>query len=526
MRHARTSRRSRRDEGSALILVVIMLAILTPLVMVMLQMGATRHTVEAHAGAQVLRTYAAEAGLARARLCVAQKTNKATNESWLRDAASPVDAMVPVTWPDGLSYFVHSGGVRGSAQVRVFVVNLTPAANAYSAWYMVISRAESPDPDGTMRSFALAQTMRTTSSFAKYARFVSQQNLSIGAGAHYYGDVHSNANISAANSTVVFHENASAHGSITGGPTFLKGRSEGVAQITMPTETELQDLLTTAPGGAVVFDTRDATFRSDFAAATGHTPSSSDPTEVHITWKNNVMDINVRVRISGTWRSWNRTDQAIPHDGTLFVNGDLYTKGNFASRLTVAVTDTVYITDPLRYTNTSGEGQYTLYENGSPSAFDTTNNEWTNSSDWRGSAFNYRQTDGWTPPQHGGINFNPCLGLVALNNIEINGGNISGTNAEYHAAFFSSEGTVNSSGSGKKNLYMLGAMITTGTMGMSGTWAYRNYVYDTGFLENPPPAFPTVDEPVFKNWHEVGASDNGDGTYLLTRSDVEAAFGL
>jgi hypothetical protein len=526
MQHLRPGR-ARRDRGNALILVIITLAILTPLVLIMTQLGVARSQVETHSNATLLRTYGAEAGLERARFMVKRHTDRVTNEHWLRDqATSGPDTMTAVTWEDGSSSFTHSAGIRGSAVVRVFVINLTPALDAFSSWYFVVARAESADPSGTIRSLSLAQTMRTTSSFAKYARFVSQQDLSIGAGAHYYGDVHSNADISAANNTVVFHENVSASGDITGGPTALKDLTEGVAEITMPSEEQLSELATTAPGGAVVFDTDDPTFRSTFQAETGYLPSAGDDTEVHVTWKGVVMDIDVKVRNGGGWATWSRTDEPIPHNGTFFVNGDVYTKGNFASRLTVASTNKIYLTDPIRYTNAAGVGQYTLYENGVASAFDTTNNEWTNSADWRGSQFDYRKTDGWAAPTVSGVSYNPSLGLVALNNIDIPSANINGSNAEYHAAFFSSEGTVNSSGSGKKNLYMFGAMITTGTMGMSGTWSYRNYVYDESFMDNPPPAFPTVDEPVFKNWHEVGTIDNGGGTYRVTRSNVKTAFGL
>lgn len=519
--------RGRRDEGSALVLVVIMLAILTPLVMVLLQMGATRTTAEAHASTTLMRAYAAEAGLARARYMVARHTNRVTDENWLRDVASAdPDAMTAVQWEDGQRHFVHPGGPRGAAQVRVFVVRLSPLQNPYSSWFLVVSRAEARDPDGTVHATSLAQTMRTTSSFAKYARFVSQQNLSVGAGAHYFGEVHSNANISAANNTVVFHENVSAHGNITGGPTVLKESATGVPQITMPSEEQLVSLTQEAPGGAMVFDTTDAAFRAAFHAATGHMPSSGNPTEVHLKWKGDVMDVTVRVRISGTWRTWTRTDEAIPFNGTMFVRGDAYNEGNFASRVTVAATDRIFVTDPIRYVNTAGDPQYTLYKSGSPAAFDASNNEWTDTADWRGNAFDYRKTDGWTAPQAAGVTFDPSLGLVALNNIVVRTDGIV-NNAEYHAAFFSSSGTVTSDGAtGKRNLYMLGTMITTGTMPMSGHWSFRNYVYDIGFVENPPPAFPTVELPTFKNWHELGTEPVSGHVFRLTRSDAKTAFGL
>ncbi len=519
-------RRSRRDEGNALILVVIMLAMLTPLVVVMLQLATSRSVAETHTSAQVLRTYAAEAGLARARFMVGRHTDRGADEHWLRDrAGSDPDAVTPVTWEDGLSYFVHPGGIRGSAQVRVFVVNLTPLANPFSSWYLVVSRGEAPDPDGTVRSVTLAQTMRTTSSFAKYARFVSKEDLSVGSGASYHGEVHSNGSISAPHSTVTFHENVSAHGSISSQPTFLKDKRPNVPKITMPSEAELEALTEDAPGGAVVFDPKDTTFKDQFEAATGHRPGDTNQTEVHVTWKGTQMDIDVKVKFGSTWRTWSRTDVPIPHNGTFFVRGDFYNKGNFASRLTVAATDQIYVTDPVRYVNGAGEGQYTLYKNGSPAGFDAAKNEWTDTADWRGASFDYRETDGWTAPELGGIPYNPSLGLVAKNDFVIEGANIS-NNAEFHAAFFSSDGTVTTTGSGKKNLYMLGAMITTGTMPLSGVWSYRNYIYDTGFLENPPPAFPTVDEPTFKNWHELATEANGDGTYRLERTDVKTAFGL
>lgn len=207
------------------------------------------------------------------------------------------------------------------------------------------------------------------------------------------------------------------------------------------------------------------------------------------------------------------------------MRGDFYNKGNFASRLTVAATNKIHMTDPVRYVNAAGEGQYTLYHDDAPATFDTSKNEWTDTADWRGSSYDYRKTDGWTPPTHGGIGYTPSLGLVAKNDFVLAPASV-GKNAEFHAAFFSSDGTVTTSVSNKKNLYMLGAMITVGTMPLSGDWSYRNYVYDTSFLENPPPAFPTVDKPTFKNWHELGSEPNGDGTYRLTRTDVKTAFGL
>jgi len=179
--------------------------------------------------------------------------------------------------------------------------------------------------------------------------------------------------------------------------------------------------------------------------------------------------------------------------------------------------------DKIDAVNDSGDPQYTLYKNGSTGGFNATYNEWSDTCSWKGSEFDYRQTDGWSKPSHGN---NPCLGVVSSNNIYID---TMYRNAEIHAFLFSSNGVVTPTGSyGTQdyNLYCLGGLITTGTNPLSGTFKYRQYVYDKNVMSNPPPYFPTAPTPSFKNWHVVGsdAVDIASSEYKLTLSNVEDLF--
>jgi len=532
-----------RQQGSALIVTITVMTVMGLMVVGLLMAVGARDDIERFSSQNEILAYAAETGVSRAKFMVARHTDEETGENWLKHwagtggtppfVANTPGSMKPITWDDGNDYFDIGDDYSGTARVRVFVLDTAPAStDAFRTWYIVIARAEMGET-----SSSIAMSMRPRDLFSRYARFVSNTTLSIGADASYHGEVHSNADISLGGANIKFHERTTCAGSFNGSyydssntkgapyTKFLKDHQDHVGTIQLPEASEIEDLGANPPADAVMYDARNVDFKNKCNDETGYTPASTDKVNVDFVWKNDKMDTVVKVyNSSGTLKaSFTETDANIPLNSMLYVNGNASCKGNFSSRASIICTKSVTFDGPVRYVNDSGDPQYTLYKNGSTGGFNATYNEWSDTCSWKGSEFDYRQTDGWSKPSHGN---NPCLGVVSSNDIYID---TMYRNAEIHAFLFSSNGVVTPTGSyGTQdyNLYCLGGLITTGTNPLSGTFKYRQYVYDKNVMSNPPPYFPTAPTPSFKNWHVVGsdAVDIASSEYKLTLSNVEDLF--
>lgn len=120
---------------------------------------------------------------------------------------------------------------------------------------------------------------------------------------------------------------------------------------------------------------------------------------------------------------------------------------------------------------------------------------------WTGPGYQYVEAADWAArqPVVDGQKLQPALGLVSADTIYVSGEN---DNREIHAALFSSGDVIRPNVSGqKKNLYILGCIITTGTNPVSSYFSYRVYAYDYYLRGHPPPGFPGGDAAQFHNWH-------------------------
>ena len=140
--------------------------------------------------------------------------------------------------------------------------------------------------------------------------------------------------------------------------------------------------------------------------------------------------------------------------------------------------------------------------------FDAATNSWSCMGQWDGPDYVYEEATDWVsrqPQDADGVRFSPALGIVTSKAIYISG---EAQNREVHAALFTSGDVVKPAVSGPKtNLYILGAIITTGTNPVSSWFSYRCYAYDPNLRANPPPGFPGGDLAAFGNWHVVMPED-------------------
>ncbi len=535
-----------RQKGSALIMVTVMSIVLGLMMVALYESMISRSKVETYGDETTIRFYATEAGLSRARYMVTRHSNEATGENWLKywsgtapDSPFPPnapDAMRPVVWEDGRDYFIIGDPTTAVTNVQIFVIDTNPAAiDTFRNWYFVVARAETNG-----ETVALAQTMRPRDLFSRYARFVSNNELSIGDNAAYTGEVHCNRDINLGGKNIRFMEDTTCSGifkgtyydssNTRGAPytKFYKNFLPGVSQITLPEASDIEAIGDNPPPNAVLYDAKNAEFKSLCASKTGYTPTDSDRVDVTLTFKKTKMDTNVKVyNSSGSLKaSYNTADENIPHNSTIFTRGNVFCKGDLAARLTLYATKQATVSGPLRYVNEAGEGQYAVYKNGAKTNFDTGKREWTDTASWASTGYEYKQDPAWVKPSAGGAPFNPCLGIVAVNDIFI-GMDTADNNTEVHAYLFSCSNVVRPKAgldTTNKNLYVLGGLITTGTNPLSGNWAYRHYVYDRNLMTNPPPDFPTAPVPAFRNWHVVGSERNSDGTFRLSQSRLKELF--
>jgi len=536
-----------RQKGSALIMVTILAVVLSLIMISMYNSVISRSQVETHGDETTMRFYAAESGLARARYMVSRHTDELNNENWLNywagtapDSPFPPntpDVMRPVVWENGADFFTIGNAASGIATVRVFILNTTPgASDTFRTWYFVVARAEANG-----EAITIAQTMRPRDYFSRYARFVSNNELSIGDNAIYTGEVHCNQDINLGGKNIRFMEDTTCHGifkgtyydssNTKGAPytRFYKNFQSGVSTIALPEADEIKNIGTSLPPDALSYDARNAAFKATCASKTGYTPADTDRVDTTLTFKKDKMDTTVKVYNSvGTLKaSYSTTNEDIPYNTTIFVGGNVFCKGDLASRLTIYATEQATVNGPLRYVNNAGEGQYAVYKNQEKTNFDASKREWTDTASWASAGYEYKQEPDWMPPTHDGMPFNPCLGIVAVKDIFI-GMDTAVNNTEVHAYLFSCTNVVRPKAgldTTNKNLYVLGGLVTTGTNPLSGNWAYRHYVYDRNLMTSPPPNFPSAPNPAFRNWQIVGSQKNSDGiTFRLTESKLKELF--
>jgi Tfp pilus assembly protein PilX len=232
---ARSNGPARR--GTALLVTMGLVMVTSLMLAAMVTLSSSRNRSAFAADSRLARNYAADAGLERAKLEVAG------DKTWL--ATNAPTAHGNATFTGGTNFFNING-----YKVTVRVYTMTDPA-----WYRVESTAISTSlkgPSTTLgMTFKNAATITTTATettktvsytlFSDYARFVSLNNLSVGANASYKGKVHTNGNLSIDGNNVTFYDNATCHGSITyqdstakSTCTFKKSATPGVPPLDFP----------------------------------------------------------------------------------------------------------------------------------------------------------------------------------------------------------------------------------------------------------------------------------------------------
>ncbi len=485
------STENKRQQGSALIVCMILAVVVGALLTGMVSLNLATSQVSAAANDRVVRLYAAEAGLERIKQLVVENTT--SSYDWLDNH----DDGNPITFSEGGDSFS-----LGDCAVKIRITKLS------GGWYLTQATAT----DSLNRSSTIAMTVQPRSYFSDYARFVSDNNLSIGSNASYDGKVHSNGYINCAGSNITFYDDVTAHGSIytNSTTTFMKNATPGVDRIELPEASELEALVTNPPAGATVYDWDNSDFRDAFKAATGQYPNST--LEVSITFDRNKMTVTSKCNVGGSWKTMTETSKDVPDQEAIYVRGPTTIEGNISRRTSVITPKAINVVNSVRYVDDSGDPLWQLRNksDGSLAGFSSSTNTWTPTDNWKDSS-NYSYTmdptwDSHSPKDASGKTIIPCLGLVSGSTIYLKGGN---NNREVHAALFTSGDVVRpSTGTSKrKNLHIHGSIITTGTNPLSGSFSYRTYAYDPNLKTNPPPAFPTTLNPSFTNWHKVGESE-------------------
>jgi len=473
-------RRSGRDQrGTALIIVMTLLLVFAGLVGSMVALHAIRDQSEFEASERLARMYACESGLERARLEVTQ------DENWLAGNVG----LAAATFANGQGSYVVGGF---TVTVRII--------DEPGEWCRIESSAAKNGITST-----LAMTGKGGTCFADYARFVSKGNLNIGNYASYGGKVHSNAKIGVIGSYITFYDDVTCVGNITYSSqgkktvTFYKSATTGVNEIPLPTGDKFKDLAESAPKGAILYDWNDPAFKNKFEAATGVPPA--DALEVKIVLKQSKMD----VISTSNGKTMTESNIDVPHDGTVYSPAPVTVSGNMSRRMSILTPEKIYLDGPLRYTDDAGNPQWLLQEKatGKPMPFDAETNSWSMMGNWNGPEYEYVEAADWMnrQPLVDGKKIHPSLGIVSADTIYISGEN---DNREVHAALFSSGDVVRPKVGGKKNnLWIHGAIITTGTNPVSGYFSYRCYAYDPHLKDNPPPGFPGGDAASFRNYHII-----------------------
>jgi len=469
---------TRKKKGTALIIVMSLLMIFTTLAGTVLILHSRRDKSEFKSAERLARMYAVEAGLERLRQEVT------ANGGWLGLNVGRAKAQ----WSDGSDEFT----------VGAYTVVMTIQAEA-DQWYLATSTAT----DAAGNTTSITMTAKGSTSFADYARFVSAYDLNIGSYASYGGKVHSNEDIGIQGKYVTFFGDVTAHKSIWYSSTtnkntctFYKSATPGVPEIDLPEAAELKAISQTAPLGSTLYDWDDTDYKNAFKAATGSFPGSD--LEVDITFKQDKMDVIHK----SNGKTWTESNVDVPHQKAIYSPGNVTVRGNISRRLSVLTPKKIYVDGPVRYVDDAGQGQWELRKksDNSLAGWSAANNSWTPTSSWKDN-YKYVEAADWDTrkPSLAGEKFNPSLGLVAGSTIYVEGGN---TNREINAAMFTSGDVIRPNvSSDKKNLWIWGSIITTGTNPLSSRFIYRMYAYDPHLMSDPPPGFPGGDGAKFRNWH-------------------------
>lgn len=477
----------RHERGSALLLVMIMSVSIAILLTGLLSLTASSAAAALGANERISRLYAAEAGLERAKMLVSLNTTDTT--SWLDDNVGGGPVILDGNTATTLTV--------GDCTVQVEVTSLA------GGWAMVTSTAT----DHAGRRTLVSMTARPRTYFSDYARFVSDNSLSIGSNASYDGKVHSNGNINCYGSNITFYDNVTASGSLNprSDTTFMKDATGGVPQILLPEASELEDLCQDPPAGSLQYDWDDASFQAAFQAATGKTPNNT--LRVYVEFNRNVMTVQSKCYVGGTWYTMTESNIDVPDKNAIYIRGTSYVEGNLSRRTSIICPKDIYIENSVRYVDDSGGPLWELRDktSGNLAGFSTSDNTWTPTDNWKDTSdYSYEMASDWwsrAPVDTAGDPLIPALGIVSGDTIYLKG---SENNREIHAALFTSGDVVRpntGTSSKRKNLHIHGAIITTGTNPLSGDFSYRCYAYDPNLRLYPPPGFPTMVNPTFRNWH-------------------------
>lgn len=498
--------RHNTQRGSALLVTMVMAVSVSIMIVGLVGLALRVGNMADLANQRIARVYAAEAGLERVKQIVNVKTTSSCD--WLDEN----DSGSAITFTEG-------GTTMTVGDSTVYVT----VSKEDSSWYLV--QAYATDSNGF--TTILGMTANPRSYFSDYARFVSDNSLSIGSNVSYDGKVHSNGNVVCSGSNIKFYEDVTAHGTISkySDTKFLKNATAGVAQVDLPEAAELESLCTSPPEGSTAYDYDNSDFISSFNAATGKNPNSTLTTT--ITFNNDKMTVvntctyttttttttTVKGKTTTTTTtttstsSWTQTDVDIPDGNAIYTRGTAYVTGNISRRTSVITPKAVYITNSVRYVDDSGGAMWQLKDSsGNVTAFSSSMNTWSSTSDWTSSSYSYEVADDWSsrqPTDSDGNGITPCLGIVSGSTIYLTGSN---TNREVCAALFTSGDVVRTDQTGKKNLHIHGSIITTDTNPLSSYYTYRCYAYDPYLEAAPPPGFPSTISPTFRNWHVVSES--------------------
>lgn len=410
-------------------------------------------------------------------------------------------------------------------KVRCRIVKLEPEKTDAQSWYQLVSQVTNGKVTYEARCLCQLAT-----SFARYARFVSNGSLSIRQGAEYYGNVYAFSGITCNNeSPILFHEDVSTAGVITldSGATYYKGKIENVPAVPLPGYTDIEAVknsLTQSSGceywsaspADLIFDYKDSAYAAYFKQYTGYTlnPAADNSIYVEINFRGDVMDVTHKFWTGSGYIQFTRSNMEVPHGHVIWVRGYTVLKGNLSKRVTVYTQrrdggsgGITYITGPIRYVDDSDRPQFKLYSGeGYEASFDSASQTWTHTAEWKVQKTGqvdayplYKQDPEWSAPSSG----DPVLGIVACKNIYIDGNKFSNSlqqrNLEIHALLYSAEGHVEARYFSTQgyNLIINGSIITVTGNVLSSAYRYRNYLYDRNLQTAAPPRFPTTTKPGF-----------------------------
>lgn len=479
-------RRGTRQSGNATALSLIATFLIAGLGAALASVSISFNKTGSSFNANVLASYAAEAGMEEARVLIgtSEYPTPAGNE-WLlanaiaydptREQFPDVTTDVPVLQNllmddpefrkdvrvDVWVYAMDDEDRRYRVVARAAAGNLRPSSGSVSPW----------DNLGDM-VVTLAQEVRARDTFARYATFVDQGTLAFGT-TKVAGDVHSNGGIQFHYGGAQFLNRVSAvkgfsykNGASTGNTSFNE-QDSSAKKIDLPTITDVAEFSKLASGAYSV--------------------SANNPA-----YGNLDKALDARIELLGDEMKISAIDPdtgsvvaegvyPLPSDGVVYVQGNVTSiKGALRGRLTISTPGTINVTGNIVYADAQGDPAMRLEKDGVPVDPATTLDAWKESD-------GYKYVDN---PDFDVSGDRPALGLMAGQEISLDGAGPD--NLEIHAALFSaSENWRADLSVAKRNLRILGS-ITTRTpgaraQGSMGYAASGEYVYDKSLLDSPPP---------------------------------------